>query len=240
VATLLVDSRTRARRSTVTLKYLMAGTGLVMIAFLLAHMYGNLKVFGGQRSFDAYGEHLRTFGEPILPRGGFLWVLRVVLVASVLAHIYAAVALWKRDRAAAGRHGLSGRYESTQNRRGVQRSYSSFTLRWGGIVIALFIVFHLLHLSADNAIHPGGASSSSYVRLVNGFSIWYVTLFYVLSLLAVGFHLRHGIWSALTTLGMNTSPRRRRNLNLWAIGVTLVITVGFLLPPLSVLFGLVD
>lgn len=232
-------TRVAARSSTVALKFLMAGTGLVMIAFLLAHMYGNLKVFGGQQSFDAYGEHLRTLGEPILPRGGALWLLRAVMLSAVLGHIYAAAALWRRDRVAIGGDWRHARYQSGRNRRGVQRSYASFTLRWGGVVIALFIVFHLLHLSADNVIHPGGASDSSYQRLVNGFSIWWVTLSYIVALAAVGLHLQHGLWSALTTLGANTGPHRRRNLNLLATGVALLVTVGFVLPPLAIQFGTV-
>jgi succinate dehydrogenase / fumarate reductase cytochrome b subunit len=236
----MTEQRTRARRSTVALKYLMAGTGLLMIAFLLAHMYGNLKVFTGQRAFDAYGEHLRTIGEPILPRSGFLWVTRAVMLSALLGHIYAAVSLWRRDRLAAGGGLRHPRYQSGRARRGVQRSYASFTLRWGGVVIALFIVYHLLHLSADNIVHPGGASNSSYQRLVNGFSIWWVTLSYIVALAAVGFHLRHGMWSALTTLGANTGPRRGRNLNRLATGIALLITVGFLLPPLAVQFGIVS
>lgn len=239
---LVKDPRLAARRSTVFYKYLMAATGLIMIGYLLLHMYGNLKVFEGQEKYDAYGEYLRTILEPILPRGGLLYIIRFVLLASVLLHAYAAVKLTQRDRAAAGRVGGAGssRYESKQNRRGVQRSYASFTLRWGGVVIALFIVYHLLHLSANNTFSPGGASQSSYVRLVNGFEIWWVVVGYTVALIAIAFHLRHGIWSAATTLGANTSPARRRALNLSATVLALVISIGFLVPPYSVLFGLVD
>lgn len=214
----------------------MAVSGLIMVLFLLAHMYGNLKAFGGQEAFDGYSEHLRTLGEPILPYGGALWVIRVVLLAAVLMHIYSAVTLWRRSRRSTAGQG-GGRYESTQARRGVQRSYSSFTMRWGGVVIALFVVFHLLHLSADNVIHPGGASPSPYVRLVNGFGIWWVVLSYTIAVLAVGFHLRHGFWSAFASLGANTSVARRRHLNVAATVVALVITIGFLITPFSILFG---
>lgn len=238
--TLVQDPRLAARRSTVALKYLMASTGLLMILWLLAHMYGNLKVFGGPESFDAYAEHLRTLGTPILPRGGFLWISRVVLVFAVFGHAYAAVVLWRRDRDAAGHTGRSSRYESKKNRGGIQRSYASYTLRWGGVLLALFIVYHLLHLSANNTIHPGGASDSEFVRLVNGFQIWWVVLSYTVALLALGLHVRHGVWSAATTLGANTGPARRRNLNLTATIVAFVLTIGFLIPPWFVLFGVVD
>lgn len=213
----------------------MAISGLIMVAFLLAHMYGNLKVFAGEAAFDDYSRHLRTLGEPYLPYGGALWVLRVLLLASVLVHIYSAVALWRRARRATGGQG-GQRYVSTKARRGVQRTYASFTLRWGGVIIALFVVYHLLHLTW-NIIHPGGASDSPYERVVVGFGVWWVTLSYVIALLALGFHLRHGFWSAFATLGMNTSIRRRRNLNILAMIVALVITVGFLAPPLVILFG---
>lgn len=224
-----------AMRSTVALKAAMAVSGLVMVLYLLAHMYGNLKVFSGQAAFDGYSAYLRQVGEPFLPESGLLWIIRVVLLASILIHIYAAWTLWARSRKASARHG-GKRYETKKNPRGVQRTYASFTMRWGGVIIALFVVYHLLHLTA-NTIHPGGASASPYVRVVNGFEIWWVTLSYTIALLAVGFHLRHGFWSAFATLGANTSVERRRNLNVAATVVALVITVGFLIPPFAILFG---
>lgn len=214
----------------------MAVTGLIMVIYLLAHMYGNLKVFSGQQAFDDYAHHLRVIGEPLLPFGGFLWITRVILLASVLVHLYAAVTLWARARrSTAGKGGL--RYVSNRHPRGVQRTYASFTLRWGGVVIALFVVYHLAHFTW-NTISPGGASDSPYQRLVNGFEIWWVVLTYTIALLAVGFHLRHGLWSAFASLGANTSQARRRHLNVFATVIAVVITAGFLLPPFSILFGL--
>lgn len=228
----------RAVRSTVALKALMAVSGLIMIGYLLAHMYGNLKVFAGQQAFDEYAYHLRVLGEPLLPYSGALWIIRVVLLASVLAHVYAAVALWSRANRARGGTG-SKRYQTGKAKRGVQRTYASFTLRWGGLVILLFVIYHLLHLTA-NWIHPGGASDSPYERVVNGFQIWWVVLIYTIAMIAVGFHLRHGTWSALTTLGANTSAVVRRRLNLLAYTVAVIVTVGFLLPPYAILLGLVN
>jgi succinate dehydrogenase / fumarate reductase cytochrome b subunit len=225
----------QAVRTTVALKALMAVSGLILIGYLLAHMYGNLKVFAGQASFDSYAEHLRDLGEPILPHTGLLWIIRIVLLASVIAHFYAALVLWARARKA---RGGTKRYYSSGNRRGIQRSYASFTLRWGGVVILLFVVFHLLHFTW-NTIHPGGASDSPYQRVVNGFSVWWVVLAYTVAMLAVGLHLRHGISSALTTLGANTSAIARRRLRLLAYAFSILITVGFLLPPFSILLGLV-
>src|SRR5690625_3902154 len=153
VTSTVTPQRAAAARSTVTLKAAMAVTGLIMVIYLLAHMYGNHKVFSGQQAFDDYAHHLRVIGEPLLPFGGFLWITRVVLLASVLIHLYAAVTLWARARAStAGKGGR--RYVSNRHPRGVQRTYASFTLRWGGVVIALFVIYHLAHFTW-NTISPG-------------------------------------------------------------------------------------
>jgi succinate dehydrogenase / fumarate reductase cytochrome b subunit len=236
VATISLSPAQQATRSTVALKALMAVTGLILISYLLAHMYGNLKAFAGPEAFNEYAHHLRTLGEPILPYSGALWLIRVVLIISVIGHMYAAFALWSRARKARG--GLR-RYHSNKARLGVQRTYASFTLRWGGVVILLFVLYHLLHLTW-NIVHPGGAAAEPYDRLVNGFQIWSVVLAYTIAVIAVGLHVRHGTWSALTTLGANTSSLARRRLNVLAYAVAGLLTVGFLLPPFAILFGLVS
>jgi succinate dehydrogenase / fumarate reductase, cytochrome b subunit len=235
VAVTSLAPKRSAARSTVALKVIMALSGLILIGYLLVHMYGNLKVFSGQQAFDEYAHHLRVFGEPILPYEGLLWIVRVVLLVSVLAHIYAGVVLWRRDHRA---RGGARRYHSARAARGVQRSYSSFTLRYGGLTIAAFVVYHILHFTA-NVLAPGGASDSPYQRVVNGFQIWWVLLIYLISMLAVCFHLRHGTYSALTTLGLNSSVPARFRLNVLGYVVAAVIFVGFMLPPLAIFFGLV-
>jgi succinate dehydrogenase / fumarate reductase cytochrome b subunit len=226
----------QATRSTVALKALMAITGLILIGYLLAHMYGNLMVFAGADTFNEYAHHLRTLGQPILPYGGALWVIRVILIVSIAGHIYAAFTLW--SRASKARGGVR-RYRSNKARLGVQRSYASFTLRWGGVVIVLFVIYHLLHLTW-NIVHPGGAAATPYDRVVNGFQIWSVVLLYTIAVIAVGLHVRHGTWSALTTLGTNTSSLARRRLNALAYAVAGLLTIGFLLPPFAILLGLVS
>jgi succinate dehydrogenase / fumarate reductase cytochrome b subunit len=193
----------------------MAVTGLILIGYLLAHMYGNLKIFAGAAAFNEYAHHLRALGEPLLPHTGALWIIRVVLIVSVLAHMYAAFNLWSRAHKA---RGGTRRYHSNRSRTGVQRTYASFTLRWGGVVILLFVIYHLMHLTW-NIIHPGGAAAEPYDRVVNGFQIWSVVLAYTIAMIAVGFHVRHGTWSALTTLGANTSSLARRRLNVLAYAV---------------------
>jgi succinate dehydrogenase / fumarate reductase cytochrome b subunit len=228
--------RVSAKRSTVALKYAMAVSGLIMLGYLLVHMYGNLKFFQGREKFDHYlHETLPHILYPYLPEGGFLWILRVVLTVSVVVHAYAAITLWRRNRAAAGYVGGS-RYQTKQNKTGYQRSYSSFTMRWGGIILALFIIGHVAQMM-PNWLSPGGASDSKYDRVVNGFEIWWVVLLYTIGLVAVGLHLAHGFWSALTTLGQNRSSTRRGSR--WtaiSIGLATVITVGFLSVPFAVFF----
>ena len=216
----------------------MAISGLIMIGFLLAHMYGNLKAFAGQDAYDGYAHHLRTIGEPILPYSGALWVMRIVLLVAIIVHIYSAATLWKRDRRA---RGGTSRYVSRNGRLGVQRTYASFTMRWGGIVVVLFVIYHLLQFTF-HTVGPGdaGPDNSPFVRLVSAFSVMWLVAVYTLALLAVGFHLRHGVWSALTTLGANTSAVTRRRLNVLAYLVAIVITLGFLLVPYSILLGVIS
>lgn len=221
--------------STVALKALMAVTGLIMVLFLLGHMAGNLWVFAGRAEFNEYAHHIRTLGEPMVPHKTLLWIIRVVLLLSLVGHVYAAVTLWRRNAKAAGKVG-GKRYHTTKNRRGVQRSYASFTMRYGGLVLLAFIVYHLLHLTA-NTIHPGGATDSPYDRVVNGFEIWWVVVSYTVAMIAVGFHLAHGIWGASMTLGANTSPERRRFLVGLSSSIALLLVIGFLVPPYAILFG---
>lgn len=226
---------TQARRSTVALKYAMAVSGLIMVGYLLVHMYGNLKIFQGQETFDGYLHGLRDLFTPYLPTNGALWILRFALLGAVLLHAYAAVILWARNRKAGGFVG-GRRYQTKQNRLGIQRTYASFTMRWGGVTIALFLVFHILQM-IGNSIHPGGASDSKYERVVNGFELWWVVLVYTLALIAVGFHLWHGFWSALATLGKNHSDTRSASkLNTAAIVIAVVIALGFLIPPYAIFF----
>lgn len=225
----------QARRSTVALKYAMAVSGLIMVGYLVLHMYGNLRAFDGPAAFNEYAQHLRTIGVPFLPHKGLLWFVRVVLMAAVLIHAYAAITLWRRNKKAAGYVGAK-RYHTKQNRAGIQRSYASFTMRWGGVTIALFIVFHILNLTTDT-IHPGGKAALPYDKLHNSFQSWWVLLAYTIAMIAVGFHLWHGFWSAFTTLGQNrSSTRRESTLNNLAISIAVIITVGFLAPPFSIYF----
>lgn len=211
----------------------MAVTGLIFIGYLLMHMYGNLKVFSGQGAFDEYAHHIREFGEPILPYGGLLWIVRVVLLLSLAGHAYAAFRLWQRAAAA--------RQQKYAVRKAVAATLSSRTMRWGGVALLLFVVFHILHLTT-RTITPGSNSDSPYQRMVAGFQpeYWWLAAIYLLAMVALGMHLRHGVWSASQTLGLTNTAASRRRANLAGIALAVVIAVGFALVPLSVLFGIVD
>ena len=222
----------RATRSTVALKLVMAVSGLVFIGYVLAHMYGNLKAFAGHDAFNEYAHHLREFGEPLLPYEGFLWVMRVLLIVALVAHVASAYALWRRASKA--------RTVKYQVKRNKHSSLASRTMRWGGLALLLFIIWHLLNFTVGKVNPSGGATDDPYNLMVDSFEVWWMTVIYLLAMLALGFHLQHGTFSAIQTLGFtNTASSRARAKQAgWVLAV--VIAGGFSLVPLSVLAGIIE
>jgi succinate dehydrogenase / fumarate reductase cytochrome b subunit len=219
-----------AKTNSVFKKVVMAVSGIIMLLFLIAHAVGNLHVFQGADSFNHYSEWLRTFGEPALPYRTFLTILEIVLVVSVLAHMASAIALWRQAKLA--------RPERYVVKKSPAQSYASRTMRWGGVIIALFIVYHILDLTFGVA-NPDGTDSTPYSRLVASFSSPIPTIVYVVALILLGLHLRHGIWSATQTLGQS-NRRRERTFNYFATAFAVVLIGGYLVVPAAVVFGLVD
>lgn len=222
----------RARYTTVALKWAMAISGILFVLFVLVHMYGNLKAFQGQEAFDGYAESLRDLLYPYLPHTGFLWIQRVVLTLAVLVHVGAAFALWRRNNAARPQ-----RYVATKR---TAQTYSSRTMRWGGVILLLFVVFHILQFTTVS-FEVGGSFDSPYERLVAAFSAenWWVYAVYLLAIVALTMHVRHGVWSALQTLG--TSDRtRQRGINVVAYVAAAALLIGFMLPPTAILLGFVN
>jgi succinate dehydrogenase / fumarate reductase, cytochrome b subunit len=215
----------------VQLKFVMAASGAIMLLYLLAHMVGNLKIFLGAEEMDTYAAWLRTMGEPAVPAQTILWLIRVVLLASVIAHIVSAAILTRRAHRA--------RPVKYAYRPPVQGSYAARTMRWGGVIIALFVVYHLLDLTTGT-VNPHGVHGEVYANLVADFAPqrWYVTLFYALAVIAVAFHVRHGLWSGLQTFGRSTAASQRM-LKGVALAVAIVLAVGFLSVPFAVTTGLV-
>ncbi|GEP36704.1 succinate dehydrogenase [Nocardioides psychrotolerans] len=222
----------RASRSTISLKLMMAVSGLVFIGFVLSHMYGNLKAFGGEEKFNDYAEHLRTIGEPLLPESGLLWILRLGLIVSLVVHVTSALILARRARAA-----RPVKYAVKKNR---HSSISSRTMRWGGVTILVFLVWHLLNFSIGKVNPAGGETDNPYTLMVDTFDLWWMTIIYLVAMTALALHLHHGTWSAAQTLGLtNTAASRTRaKLAGWVLAV--VVAGGFSLVPLSVLLGIIE
>jgi succinate dehydrogenase / fumarate reductase, cytochrome b subunit len=210
-------------------KSVIAVTGIVFLLYVIAHMIGNLKVFFGIETFDAYSQHLRELGEAIFGYEGVLWGIRAVLVGSVVLHMWAAFSLWYQAKKA--------RPIGYQHRQRWEGSYAARTMRWGGVIIALFVIWHILDLTTGT-VNPLGGDESAYLKLVASFDRWYVALFYILAVVALGLHIRHGLWSAIQTFGAN-SALKQNALKTFAFVVAAVITIGFAIVPLSVMTGLV-
>lgn len=221
----------RASRSTITLKLLMAGSGLIFIGFVLTHMYGNLKAFAGHDAFNEYAHHLREFGEPMLPYGGLLWIIRIVLLVSLVVHVASAVALARRASSA-----RSVKYAVKKNR---HSSLSSRTMRWGGVALLLFIVWHLINFTIGKVNPGGGETNDPYNLMVDTFDLWWMTVIYLVAMLALALHLHHGTWSALQTLGLTNTAASRKNAKAAGWVVAVVIAGGFSLVPLFVLLGVI-
>ena len=222
----------RASRSTIALKIAMAGSGVIFVGFVLAHMYGNLKAFAGHDAFNEYAEHLRELGEPLLPHSGALWIFRVVLVLALVVHVYAALTLWRRAQRA-----RTVKYVMKKNTGG---TLASRMMRWGGVAIFLFLLWHLLHFSVGRVNPQGGGTADPYDLLVDSFEVWWMTLIYLAAMAALGAHLHHGIWSAAQTLGWTGNARSRLVFRRIAFVTAVIIAGGFSLVPIGVLTGVVS
>jgi succinate dehydrogenase / fumarate reductase, cytochrome b subunit len=215
-------------RTTIGKKVVMAVTGIILVGFLVGHMLGNLKAFDSPEHLNQYGTFLRSVGYPVLAEGQALWVVRLVLLASIVLHMVAAVQLTRRDR------------ESRQQRyavyRPVQATYASRTMIWGGIIIALFVVYHILHFTIG-AAHPDFHHGEVYNNLVIGFQNPLVVGFYILAMAALALHLYHGVWSMFQTLGLNNA-KWNQLLRWLSIAVAVGLFVGFISVPVAVQLGI--
>jgi succinate dehydrogenase / fumarate reductase, cytochrome b subunit len=218
-------------RSGIGKKYVMAITGIVLMGYVLAHMLGNLKFYLGAESINRYGEYLRVFGEPILPEKGFLWMFRVVIIGAFALHIHAAYGLTVMNRKA--------RPEKYASRRDWAASdFASRTMRWSGVIVLLFLIFHLLDLTWGTA-NPGFVHGDVYRNMVASFERWPVAIAYVVANLALGLHLYHGAWSLFQSMGWSN-----RRFDHWrryfAVAFAAVVTLGNVSFPIAVLTGVVS
>ena len=211
--------------STIGKKVVMAVTGIIGIGFLIAHVVGNLMIFRGPVALNGYSHFLHG------PAGELLWVMRVVLIIAVILHVIAAWQLTQRGHAA--------RPVAYARREPQVSTIASRVMRWGGVILLVFIVFHILHFTTGT-IRPAGTfeDGNVYSNVVASFSIWWVALFYVVAMVFLGLHLYHGAWSSVRTIGTtgeSPDPFQRRA----SATLAVLIWLGFTLVPLAVFFGLV-
>jgi len=214
-------------RSLIGQKIVMAVTGVILFMFVVGHLLGNLKVFQGPEHFNAYAEGLRTFGAPFLGRGQLLWIVRIILLGSVAAHIWAAIttarASWRARPV--GYHRLEP----------IETTYAARTMRWGGALIFLYVIYHLLDFTFG-AVNPSFVPGDVYHNVVASFRVWPVAAAYVAAMVVLGLHLYHGVWSAWQTLGLNRPPTGgwRRGV---AAAIAVLIAGGYISIPAAVLAG---
>jgi succinate dehydrogenase / fumarate reductase cytochrome b subunit len=209
-------------RSSIGKKVVMAASGAVLFGFVLGHMLGNLQVYLGPTALNSYAEKLRHLGP-------LLWGVRAVLLAAVTLHIASAYSLTRASQAA-----RPVGYRARENR---ESTYASRTMRWGGVILLLFIVYHLMHFTFGNA-HPDFVHGDVFHNFVVGFQSVWVSAFYIVAMVALGFHLYHGVWSMLQTLGLS-HPRYDKLRHTFATLVAVVVVAGNVSFPLAVLTGLI-
>jgi succinate dehydrogenase / fumarate reductase cytochrome b subunit len=218
-------------RSALGKKYVMALTGVVLMGYVLVHMVGNLKLYLGPSSLDAYGEWLREVGEPVLPRTVLLWIVRTILILAFLLHVHAAYALTMINRRA-----RPTRYRSKRDY--VAANYASRTMRWSGVIVGLFVLFHLMDLTWGGA-NPDFVRGHVYSNVVASFQRWPIAVVYIVANLALAAHLYHGAWSLFQTMGWNN-----RRFNHWrryfAVAFAVLVAAGNISFPVAVLTGIVS
>jgi len=222
-----INSQLRAPsfwQSTNGKKVVMAVTGCILFLFVIGHLLGNLLVFAGSERYNAYAAFLH-FDDTLL------WIVRSVLIVSVVLHITATVQLALRNKRA--------RPIGYSRKEAINSSYASRTMYWSGPIVLAFVIFHLLEFTAGY-IHPGSQfiKGDVYHNVVAGFSVWWVSVWYIFALCLLGLHLRHGIWSMFQSVGYN-HPRHTPLLRKAALIIAALIVLGYISIPISVLTGLV-
>ncbi|RKH71639.1 succinate dehydrogenase/fumarate reductase cytochrome b subunit [Corallococcus interemptor] len=209
--------------TTVGMKILMAATGVVLVVFLVFHLAGNLLVYQGAGALNAYSALLRR--EPLL-----LWLARAVLLFAVCVHIAAAARLGWRDFQA----------RPVRYRQLVPQSatLASRTMRWSGLGIATFVVFHLLHLTTGTIRPAPFEEVDVYRNVVGGFRVGWVAIVYLVAMVLIGMHVWHGAWASLRSLGVSRpSLHPKRRPVAWVLA--LLLWAGFTSIPIAVLLGVV-
>lgn len=227
-------------KSAVGKKWVMAITGIVLLGFVLAHMIGNLKVYigflpaEGAYEIDIYGEALRSLFFPILPEYVALWLLRIGLIVAFGLHLHSAYTLTVMNRRA-----RQVDYQGPRNY--LAADYASRTMRWTGIIVLLYLAWHLADFTwGINGIAPSGWEQGAiYDNFIASFSRVPVAVLYIVANLALGVHIYHGAWSMFQSLGVN-NPKFNAWRRYFAIAFAAVIVIGNVSFPIAVLTGIVS
>lgn len=225
-------------RSAIGKKWIMAISGLAIIGFAIAHMLGNLKIFlgpiDGVPDIDVYAHALRELFTPIFPEHVVLWILRTGLIAMFALHVHAAYSLTIMNRKAR-QEGYRGpvSYASA--------NYASRTMRWSGVIFLAFLAFHLADFTwgVQPAAPEAWERGEVYANFIQTFERPAVSFFYIVAMVLLSIHLYHGIWSMFQSLGIN-NPRFNKWRRHLASGLSVLISAGFVVPVLAVVFGILE
>ena len=219
-------------RSTIGKKVIMAVTGLMLVGFVIAHMAGNLQVFLGPSKMNGYAAFLKSTGE-------LLWIARLGLLGAVLLHILMAWQLTRIKQRA--------RPVDYVSRDPQVSTLASRTMRWGGVFLLAFIVFHILHFttgtlfpqaSRPDALYPAYSETDVYGNVISAFRIPWVVAFYVVSMLFLMLHLFHGAWSSVRTLGLMRPSRHPLSRRISTV-IAVLVWLGFTAIPVAVFLGVI-
>lgn len=219
-------------RSQVGRKWAMAISGVILLGFIIFHLVGNLKVYLGPEDINEYGEALRDLGGHIAPRTHLLWIMRFGLMAAFGIHIHAAFSLAFENRRKGGDVGYQTQREY------LVASYASRTMIWSGIIVLLFIAYHLADLTWGWT-NPDFIRGDIYHNMVESFSRAPVAAIYIVANIALGFHIYHGAWSLFQSIGVN-NPRFNQWRKWFAQAFAVTIVVGNVLFPVMVLAGVIE
>jgi succinate dehydrogenase / fumarate reductase, cytochrome b subunit len=211
-------------QTTIGKKAVMAVTGAILFGFLVGHLIGNLQIFLPPEKINHYAAILKS-----LP--ALVWSARITLLLAVALHIWASFQLGLLQRAA--------RPVSYVKKANLNSTYASRTMLWSGPIVLAFIIFHLLHLTFGT-VHPGGPfdALNVYNNIVLGFQVWPVSVFYIVAMIMLCYHLYHGLWSMFQSLGFS-HPRYTPWLQFFAKAVAIFIAAGNISIPVAVLAGFI-
>jgi len=210
--------------SSIGKKVVMAVTGLALFGFVVAHMLGNLQVYLGPEALNAYAEGLRRIPA-------VLWAMRAGLLVAAALHVWSAYGLTRLN--------LEAREQGYRERANRASTYASRTMRWSGVILLLFVVYHLLHFTfGARSVHPRFVPGDVYHNFVTGFQNPLVSAFYILAMLALGLHMYHGVWSMMQSVGLS-HPRYDHLRHAFSTFVAVTVVAGNVSFPLAVLAGLI-